>query len=152
MLLLTSACGYAQGIITTIAGTDFSFPSQPILAKDAPLAAPSSVAVDAADNLYVLDTANSLVLRMTADGMLTVIAGNGTKGFSGDGGPAISASLHLSPSGGGIAVDSSGNVYFADGINQRIRKVSTDGMITTVAGNGTPVSLTGPNAPPSELF
>ena len=149
LLLLACVCAYPQEIITTLAGTDFTFPSQPIVAKDAPLAAPSSVASDATGNLYAMDTANNLILRITTDGTLTVLAGNGTKGFSGDGGLATSASLYLSPGGGGIAVDPAGNVYFADGINQRIRKVSTDGTITTVAGNGTPVSLTGPQTPPS---
>ncbi len=85
-------------------------------------------------NLFDLaDTANQRICKFAA-GVLTVVAGNGTTGFGGDGGPATSASLN-SPYG--LAVDTGGNLYIADTENQRIRKVA-NGVITTVAGTGTP--------------
>src|SRR5947199_2102812 len=68
----------------------------------------------------------------SSDGIITTVAGNGTDGFSGDGGPAINAGL----SAFGVAVDSAGNLFIADTYNSRIRKVSSSGIITTVAGNG----------------
>jgi trimeric autotransporter adhesin len=131
VVLLVCHAAVAQ-IITTIAGTDFSFPSGSLAAVNAPLGAVTGVAVDAAGNVFVVDPDNNLVLGISANGTLNVVAGNGIPGFSGDGGPATSASLG-GPSG--IAVDSSGNLYIADTENNRIRKVS-NGAITTVAGDG----------------
>src|SRR5207244_5581632 len=83
-------------------------------------------------NAYFADIDNSRVMRIAVDGTLTVVAGNGIRGFSGDGGPATSAALNAPAS---VAVDSAGNVYIADELNDRIRKVSA-GTISTVAGNG----------------
>jgi sugar lactone lactonase YvrE len=83
--------------------------------------------VDSADNLYIVDVCR---IRKVSDGVITTVAGNGTCGFSGDDGPATNAQLNAPY---GIAVDSAGNLYIADGGNLRIRKVS-DGVITTVAG------------------
>jgi sugar lactone lactonase YvrE len=88
--------------------------------------------VDAAGNLYIADFGDNRV-RKVSNGVITTVAGNGTQGFSGDNGPATSAQL-FTPAG--VAVDSAGNLYIADKGNNRIRKVS-NGMITTVAGNGT---------------
>ena len=73
-------------------------------------------------------------VHASGQGIITTVAGNGTAGFGGDGGPATSASLNFPTS---VAVDQSGNLYIADMWNHRIRKVSPDGIITTVAGNGT---------------
>ncbi|MCH8267492.1 MAG: hypothetical protein IH846_08240, partial [Acidobacteria bacterium] len=73
------------------------------------------------------------MVKVSPTGVLTVVAGNGIAGFSGDDGLATSASLNI-PSG--VGVDAVGNLYIADTVNQRIRKVSADGTITTVAGNG----------------
>jgi trimeric autotransporter adhesin len=146
--------------------------------------------VDASGNLFIADTYNNRIRKVSASGIITTVAGNGTPGFSGDGGPATSASLNdpvgvspwmlpgisssrtpstiesgrcrpaassrpsratepgFSGDGGpatsaalayptGVAVDASGNLFIADTGNNRIRKVSASGIITTVAGNGT---------------
>lgn len=71
--------------------------------------------------------------KVSADGIIATVAGNGTAGFSGDGGPATSAQLNVPAA---LAVDDSGNLYIADTFNLRVRKVSADGIITTVAGAG----------------
>jgi len=89
------------------------------------------LAVDSARNVYYGD--NNSIKRVSTSGTVTVIAGNATAGFSGDGGPATSAQLH-SPLG--VAVDQAGNIYIADYSNARIRKVDIHGTITTFAGNG----------------
>jgi trimeric autotransporter adhesin len=132
VVLLICHASSAQ-IITTVAGTDYSFPSGSLAAVNAPLGVLTGVAVDTAGNVYVADPLNSLVLRISVDGTLNAVAGNGIKGFSGEGGPATSASLNYPI---GVAVDSAGNLYIADSDNYRIRRVS-GGTITTVAGNGT---------------
>jgi sugar lactone lactonase YvrE len=102
-------------------------------ARSAALGTPLGVVVDNAGNLYIADTGNSRVRRVSPDGIITTVAGNGTFGFSGDGGPATSAQLK-GPAG--LALDGSGNLYIADFLDNRIRKVSPDGTITTVAGRG----------------
>ncbi len=92
------------------------------------------MAVDSSGNLYIADTANNVVRKVTTAGVISTIAGNGTAGFGGDGFAATSAQLH-SPQG--VAVDSSGNVYVSDTQNARVRRIS-GGIINTVAGSGTP--------------
>lgn len=91
----------------------------------------NTVATDAAGNLYVASEYENRIFRVGLDGTITIIAGNGSPGFSGDGGPATAAQLNRPIS---VAVDNSGNVYIGD-IGYRVRKVS-GGIITTVAGNG----------------
>src|ERR1700689_4609652 len=91
------------------------------------------VAVDAAGNVFLSLPEDAAVMRLDATtGILARVAGNGTNGFSGDNGPAVNAQLY-GPSG--LALDSAGNLYIADTNNRRVRKVS-NGIITTVAGNG----------------
>jgi sugar lactone lactonase YvrE len=146
-----------NGIISTVAGsgpvTLLGLAGPPILdlgnqvgdggpATAARLQLPSDVAFDAAGNLYIDDGGNNRIRKVDAKGILTTVAGNGTPGFSGDGGPATAAQLNshstfIDPPGG-IAIDSSGNLYIADSFNHRVRKVDGQGIITTVAGNGGP--------------
>ena len=133
-----------SGIITTVAGngTDgFSGDNGP--ATSAELADPWGVALDASGNLYIADIYNNRIRKVSPSGIITTVAGNGTGGYSGDNGPATSAELY-DPSG--VALDASGNLYIADYGNDRIRKVSPSGIITTVAGNGT-VGYSGDNGP-----
>ena len=90
--------------------------------------------MDRAGNIYVADTAGHRVRKISTDGTITTVAGNGSGGFKGDGGPAIQASLYYPK---GLVVDPlSGNLYIADWLNSRIRVVTPDGNISTVAGNG----------------
>ena len=129
----------SNGIITTIAGTGtFGVTGDNGPATSAQLAVPGAVAIDSAGTIYIVDSSR---IRKVSNGVITTAAGNGTCGFSGDNGPAISAQL-CPP--GGIALDASGNLYIADG-SARIRKVS-GGVITTVAGNGTN-TFSGDNGP-----
>lgn len=96
---------------------------------------PTSIARDPLGNIYVNDQRNHCVRKIDhATGFITTVAGNGTAGFYGDGGPATNAMLNAN---WGIAVDGAGNLYIADQTNARIRKVNTAGIITTIAGNGT---------------
>jgi sugar lactone lactonase YvrE len=120
------------GIITTVAGTGeqgFSGDGGP--ATSAQLDSPAGVAVDASGTIYIADTHNHRI-RKVSGGIITTVAGTVTSGFSGDGGPAASAMLS-NPTA--LAVDSSGNLYIADTDNHRIRKLSGT-TITTVAGTG----------------
>ena len=91
------------------------------------------IAVDREGNIYLSHRSKNRIRKVTPDGIITTIAGNGTAGYSGDGGPALKASLNFPA---GLAVDDKSNVYIADRNNHRIRKVSPDGIITTVAGTG----------------
>ncbi len=96
---------------------------------------PFGVAVDGGDNVYIADTYNNRIRKVDATGTISTVAGTGSPGYSGDGGPAKDAQLNLPH---GVAVDTVGNIYIADTANNRIRKVSPDGIIMTVAGNGDP--------------
>jgi len=102
-------------------------------ATAAKLNAPGGVAVDAAGNVYIADTGNHRIRKVTTAGVISTIAGTGAGGFSGDGGPATAAQL-LSPQG--IALDGQGNLYIADTGNNRVRRIAADGTISTVAGTG----------------
>jgi uncharacterized protein (TIGR03437 family) len=94
---------------------------------------PQGVALDSAGNLYIADTQNHRIRMLTPGGAISTIAGTGTAGFSGDGGAAAAAQLN-EPSQ--VAVDTGGNVYIADTSNHRVRLVTTDGNIATIAGTG----------------
>jgi sugar lactone lactonase YvrE len=124
------------GTLTTIAGTTPGFSGDMASATSAQLNLPTALAVDASNNLYLADTGNHRIRRITATtGIITTIAGTGTQGFSGDTGPAISAAID-SPTG--LALDAAHNLYLADTHNHRIRKITAvTGIITTIAGTGT---------------
>ena len=124
-----------NGIITTVAGLDaLVVPQNNGLATNTSLNNPAGVTVDAAGNLFIADAGNEIVRKVTPQGMITSVAGNGTNGYAGDGGPATNASLNYPAS---VAVDANGNVFVADAGNNVIRKISSGGVITTVAGTGT---------------
>ena len=126
----------ASGIITTVAGTGaarFSGDGGP--AASAAINHAEGVAVDSKGNIYVSDTGNNRIRMIDATGIIKTVAGTGAAGFSGDGGPAISAKLNRPV---GIALDAAGKLYIADCYNQRVRVVGSDGGITTLAGDGTP--------------
>ncbi|MGD9022260.1 MAG: NHL repeat-containing protein, partial [Deltaproteobacteria bacterium] len=123
-----------NGIITTVAGNGtegYSGDGGP--ATEAQLDTPMDVAVDGSGNLYIVDGFNDCIRKVDTNGIISTVAGTGTFGYSGDGGPATQAQLGEP---GGVAVDAFGNLYIADTYNYRIRKVDTNGTITTVAGNG----------------
>jgi trimeric autotransporter adhesin len=98
---------------------------------------PHGVAVDTSDNMYIADTSNYQIRMVTkSTGKVTALAGNGTSGYSGDGGLATLAVLNKPY---GVAVDTAGNIYIADTYNHCIRMITkSTGIITTVAGDGTP--------------
>ena len=126
------------GVITTVAGicTTPGYSGNGGPATSAKMYDPVAVAVDSAGNLYVADYVDDVVWKVTAaNGIISVVAGNATQGYSGDGGPATSAQLY-GPAG--VALDRVGNLYITEFNNYRIRKVNAGtGIITTVAGNGT---------------
>jgi uncharacterized protein (TIGR03437 family) len=97
------------------------------------------IAVDGSGNIYLADVNNNRVRQISTSGIITTVAGNGVEGYSGDNGPATSASInlkHSTPYANNIAVDAAGNLYISDYGNARVRKVDTNGIITTVAGGG----------------
>ncbi len=136
----------ANGIITTVAGTGvtpWAFNGDNIAATSANLRSPSGLAFGRDGSLYIADQGTHRVRRVGPDGIITTVAGNGTGGFSGDGGRATLAMLNTPAN---VAVDGEGNVYILDSLNRRIRRVNPAGIITTVAGTGLSV-FNGDNIP-----
>jgi sugar lactone lactonase YvrE len=130
-----SLIDFAQSaIITTVAGGGTQGLGDGGLATAAQLYNPWGVAVDSAGNLFIGDEGNNRVRKVTSGGVISTVAGIGSYGFSGDGGPATAAQLSYP---GGVAVDSAGNLFIGDSSNNRVRKVTPGGVISTVAGNGT---------------
>jgi sugar lactone lactonase YvrE len=135
------------GVITTIAGSTSGFSGDGASATSAQLSLPTALALDSSGNLYIADTGNHRIRKLNlTTSFITMIAGNGTQGYSGNLGPATSAAID-SPTG--IALDASSNLYLADTANHRIRRIdATTGIITTVVGNGTQ-AFAGDNGPPT---
>lgn len=138
----------AQQIITTVAGTTAG--GAPLgdggPATSASLNLPSGVAVDGSGNIFIADTNHHRIREVVAaTGIIQTVAGNGVKGYGGDGGLAINAELNFPA---GVAVDRAGNIYIADTSNSRVREVTTaTGIIQTVAGNGMAGGYTGDGGP-----
>jgi uncharacterized protein (TIGR03437 family) len=139
ILLLAPLAGLGQGIISTVAGSGngSGFTGKSTgnggPAIDATLN-PNGVAVDAAGNIYIADLGSGSVRKVNTAGIINVFAGGG-HGLS-NGVPATNVALYFQAYHNGLAVDKAGNVYFADNGNQRVVKVDTAGIFTTVAGNG----------------
>ncbi len=139
LLLFTCACVCSQAqvaIITTIAGTGAgSFGGDGGPATNAKLYYPTGVCLDRDGNIFLADGVNQRIRRIDgATGIITTVAGNGIAGYNGDNIPATDAKLNAPCD---VYTDTSGNVYIADGLNNRIRKITTSsGLITTVAGTG----------------
>ena len=119
-------------IIDTVAGSSWIGDGAP--ATLAILRQPGGVAADNQGNVYIAETGGHRIRKLAPSGVITTVAGTGIAGFSGDGGPATQAQLAFPY---GLAADTLGNLYIADLGNARVRRVSSDGNITTVAGGGT---------------
>jgi hypothetical protein len=123
-----------NGIITTVAGNGTpGYSGDGGMATNAEFKNPAGVAMDSNGNLFIADELNNRIRKVGTNGIVTTVAGNGTGGYSGDGGAATNAELYYPM---GAAVDASGNLFIADEVNHRIRRVGSNGIITTVAGNG----------------
>lgn len=123
-----------KGQMTIYAGTGSSgFSGDGGKAVEARLNVPAGLAFDKSGNLYIADRNNHRIRKVDTRGTISTVAGTGTAGFTGDGGPAIKAQLNH-PSG--IAFDGKGNLFFSDRSNERIRKIDSNGNISTYAGNG----------------
>jgi uncharacterized protein (TIGR03437 family) len=139
--VIFSSLALAQGTINTYAGADDLFTGSGQPATAAHLLGPTGVAVDGQGNVYIADPALAIVLKVAAGtGVITIAAGNGLATFAGDGGAAAGASLSHPT---GVVVDSAGNLFIADPYNSNIRKVDTNGIITTVAGAGGQAGFSG---------
>jgi sugar lactone lactonase YvrE len=135
----------STGLISTFAGSQgCAYDGDGGPATSAHLCFPAGVAFDTAGDLYIADTDSMVIRRVDATGAITTVAGNGTRGYSGDGGAATGAALNIPNS---VAVDGAGNLYIADTYNMAIREVAAStGIISTVAG-GHGVGYSGDGGP-----
>lgn len=125
-----------SGLLSTVAGNgSVGFSGDDGAATNAAINIPLSVAVDNVGNLYISDSQNHRIRRVSANGIITTIAGTGEKGFAGDGGPASAAILDLPAY---LAISAAGELHFTDSEGRRIRKISTSGIVTTVMGGNLP--------------
>lgn len=128
---LCASLSFAQYSINTIAGGG----PNGVTAVNASAGYPEGIAFDSGGNAYIADSYANQILKVSGSGTVTVVAGNGTTGYSGDGGPATGAALNLPL---GIFLDSAGDIFIADSGNALIREViASTGVIQTVAGNFT---------------
>jgi hypothetical protein len=142
-----------RGRISTFAGKGRAgYAGDNGAATYAKLTLPTGVAVDAVGNVYIADTGNNVIRRVSTSGVITTVAGNyaadwasgGTGGFSGDGGPATSAQLNAPE---GVAVDRAGDLFIADTFNDAVREVTPDGTITTLVNTAAKPGKTGVPGP-----
>lgn len=134
-----------SGIIITVAGNRSSgYAGDNGLATSAQLNSPEAVAFDTKGNIFIADYSNNAIRKINASGIITTVVGNGTHGYTGDGGPSTSALLYYPAD---VAFDIKGNIFIADLQNNVIRKIDQNGAITTVAGNGS--GLSGDYGPPT---
>jgi len=137
-----------SGIITTIAGNNIQGDTgDGGPATQAEIAAPISMCMDNSGNIYFIDGSNFLVRKIDKNGIITTIAGKGAPNTLGDGGPAINAKFENPTQ---ICIDNAGNLYVTDVVQNRIRKIDTNGIITTIAGSGSlgaPGGYSGDNGP-----
>ena len=130
------------GVITTVAGTgDAGYLGDGGPATSAALDSPQGIVVDAEDDLFIADTLNDRIRRVDVNGLITTVAGNGVRGFAGDGRQATESAIDLATgpltsAGQAIAVDAALDLFISDALNNRIRKVDVHGIISTVAGDG----------------
>jgi uncharacterized protein (TIGR03437 family) len=132
----------SDGTLTVLAGNGIAgFSGEGGPARRASLRLPSDAVMDKAGNLYIYDSLNFRIRIVTPAGIMSTYAGTGVEGYTGDGGPATQAQIEID---GKMAIDAAGNLYFTDGIDSVIRRVTPNGAISTYAGNGQPAS--GPNS------
>jgi hypothetical protein len=131
--VLSTTITKAQSITTIAGDSTQGYLGDGGAATAAELYYPWGVTVDKSGNIYIADRSNQRIRKVNTSGNIFTIAGNGTYGYSGDGGPATSAEIN---SPWEVAVDTIGNIYIADYSNNRIRKVDASGIISTIAGNG----------------
>jgi hypothetical protein len=123
------------GIITTIAGPGtYTISGDGGPATSAYFSHAEGITIDGSGNIYIADNGNHSIRKINTSGIITTIAGTGTAGFSGDGGPAVSAQISWPHD---VITDLSGNIYFTEESSHRIRKIDPSGILTTVVGNGT---------------
>jgi NHL repeat len=141
-----------EGIISTVAGGGTAAVTEGARATEIALGALWGLAVDGAGNLFIGDRTLNRILKMSPAGLISIAVGSGKAGFSGDGGPATQAEINLPRN---MVADQAGSLYFADANNHRVRKVSPEGIITTVAGSGpagagVPGAFSGDGGPATE--
>jgi hypothetical protein len=131
---LLNGTNLPNNLITTVAGNGTAgFIGDGSMATAGQINLPYGVTADNVGNVFIADSSNNRIRRVGTNGVITTVAGNGLSGYAGDGGSATNARLNGAR---GVVVDSGGNLFIADSSNNRVRKVGTNGIITTVAGNG----------------